>query len=102
MEKENKTNFREEYAETMMNKHCSIHKMNSPNHIIKDAFRKGFDNGVSYGKKEIIEKASKWLSEEFINMKSYYNKYNKTDIYSVTFSTVEELISNFITKMESE
>lgn len=44
---------REEFAEYMMQKHCKEHHLDSPNHIIKDAFRIGFDEGVKFQDKYI-------------------------------------------------
>lgn len=49
--------FREDFAERMMQMHCSAHKIDQPNHIIKDAFRIGFDEGFIYGlAKSLISK----------------------------------------------
>lgn len=39
---------REEFAERQMYEHCKAHHLNAPNHIIKDAFRIGFDEGFKY------------------------------------------------------
>ena len=48
-------NAREEFAEYMMHKHCKEHHIDSPNHIIKDAFRIGFDEGIRYQDRYIKE-----------------------------------------------
>lgn len=45
---EEQHSYREKYAEDMMWKHCHAHKLDVPNHIIKDAFRIGFDDGVEW------------------------------------------------------
>lgn len=39
---------REEFAERQMYEHCKAHNLDVPNHIIKDAFRIGFDEGFKY------------------------------------------------------
>lgn len=39
---------REEFAERQMYEHCKAHHLDVPNHIIKDAFRIGFDEGFKY------------------------------------------------------
>lgn len=46
---------REEFAEKQMYEHCKAHNIDVPNHIIKDALRIGFDEGVKYRDKYVYE-----------------------------------------------
>lgn len=56
--------YREERAEAAMFHICrELYKIDVPNHPVKDGYRIGFNEGVEYAKKILIEKACEWLED---------------------------------------
>ena len=63
-EKEKQLAYREERAEATMFHICrELYKIDVPNHPVKDGYRIGFNEGVEYAKKILIDKACEWLED---------------------------------------
>ena len=62
--KEKQLAYREERAEIAMHDICiNAYRIDIPNHPVKDGYRAGFNEGVEYAKKELLDKVCEWLSE---------------------------------------
>ena len=58
---EKKLAYREKHAEEAMLDICSKHMMLGANAVVKDGYRNGFDDGVKWADKTMIERAVNWL-----------------------------------------
>ena len=65
-EEEKQLAYREERAEYVMFHICrDLYEIDVPNHPIKDGYRIGFNEGVEYAKKILIDKACEWISQSY-------------------------------------
>lgn len=63
-EEEKQLAYREERAEATMFHICrELYKIDVPNHPVKDGYRIGFNEGVEYAKKILIDKVCEWLED---------------------------------------
>ena len=58
---EKKLAYREKHAEEAMLDICSKHMMLGANAVVEDGYRSGFDDGVKWADKTMIERAVNWL-----------------------------------------
>lgn len=97
-EEEKQLAYREERDESAMFHICrELYEIDVPNHPVKDGYRIGFDEGVEYIKKILIEKACEWLKENIdiyakvvINPKSHYPEIVMCDSFEKRFKKAME------------
>ena len=66
MTREEQLAYREERAEAAMFHICrDLYEIDVPNHPVKDGYRIGFNEGVEYAKKILIDKACEWISQSY-------------------------------------
>lgn len=69
MTREEQLAYREERAEAAMFHICrDLYEIDVPNHPVKDGYRIGFNEGVEYDKKILIDKACNWLEDTDFDM----------------------------------
>lgn len=89
--------YREDYAERMMILHCHEHGLDTPNHIIKDAFRIGFDDGFLHGYTEGInsvatDTVTKPIIEKRRTFKARIKEKNNDSILTPSYSTFDPAV----------
>ena len=98
MTREEQLAYREERAEAAMFHICrELYEIDVPSHPVKDGYRIGFDEGVEYIKKILIDKACEWIKENIdtyakvvIDPESHYPKIVMCDSFEKSFKKVME------------